>query len=329
MKGQGTRRLAGRLMIGILSVARQRMAVHAVTLPTCAFPGGSVRYAVIVLAGFFIPVAVFAETGEEKAATIKYLSTLQDSNGGFFFSATREKPATVSATSAAVRALKYFGGQVPDKDNAARFVVSCFDSVTGGFADVPSGKSTVSSTALGLLAAADLGVSLKPYSKDSFTYLLANCKGFEDIRIAAAGVEALQINIPKNCTWLRDLKQMQNPDGGYGESNGIARDTGGAVVAVLRLGGKVDRKAKIVELLKAGQREDGGFGKSGSAVSDLETCYRVMRAFHMLKELPDTAGMRKFVYSCRNSDGGYGFSRGQPSNAAGTYFAGIVLNWLQ
>jgi prenyltransferase beta subunit len=86
----------------------------------------------------------------------------------------------------------------------------------------------------------------------------------------------------------------------------------------------------VVKTLKAGQRKDGGFGKADAAGSDLETCYRVMRCFVMLKEKPaDVAGLRKFVARCRNADGGYGIAPGQPSGAGPTYFASIVLHWLE
>jgi hypothetical protein len=109
---------------------------------------------------------------------------------------------------------------------------------------------------------------------------------------------------------------------------GQARDTGGAVVAVLRLGGKVEHRDKVLEALKAGQRDDGGYGKADAKGSDLETTYRVLRAFHMLKDRPDAEKVRKFVAKCRNEDDGYGVMPGQPSAVGGTYFASIILHWL-
>ena len=52
---------------------------------------------------------------------------------------------------------------------------------------------------------------------------------------------------------------MRNPDGTYGSGDGKARATGGAVVAVLRLGGKVPHPDAILKSLDAGQREDGAW----------------------------------------------------------------------
>lgn len=275
-----------------------------------------------------VPAAI-AQTTEERAATVRYLQKLQDKSGGYCFTTKHDKPATVSATSAAVRALNYFGGEVDRPVVTRQFVNSCFDSISGAFFDTPDGKEGVSSTALGILAAADLNMPMKKFSQPALNYLVYKCNGFEDIRIAAAGLEALHELPPKGCTWLAELAKIQNPDGSFGRDDGIARDTGGAAVAILRLGGLLRDQKKIVQFLKEGQRADGGFGKKGVTTSDLETSYRVMRAFHMLNAVPSNVpAMRKFISACRNEDGGYGFAPGQPSNAAGTYFAGIILHWL-
>src|SRR5262245_62752730 len=60
--------------------------------------------------------------------------------------------------------------------------------------------------------------------------------------------------------------------------------TGGAVVAELRLGRAAENKAAVLKALKEGQRPDGGYGKEGAKGSDLETTYRVLRAFHRSEE---------------------------------------------
>ena len=49
----------------------------------------------------------------------------------------------------------------------------------------------------------------------------------------------------------------------------------------------------------------------------------------MLKEKPaEPDKLRAFIAKCRNADGGYAVAPGQPSTAGGTYFAGIILHWL-
>jgi hypothetical protein len=99
----------------------------------------------------------------------------------------------------------------------------------------------------------------------------------------------------------------------------------------LRAGEKLpdDQRKAVVAALQAGQREDGGFGKPGDKGSDGETTYRVMRAFHLLKEKPkDVAKVREFFARCRNADGGYGVAPKQPSTVSGTYYAAVVSKWL-
>jgi len=99
----------------------------------------------------------------------------------------------------------------------------------------------------------------------------------------------------------------------------------------LRLGGKVADTDKVLSVLKQGQRKSGGYGKDDSGdASDLETTYRVMRSFMMLKSRPgDVPALERFIAKCRNADGGYGVAPGQPSSASGTYFACIIRHWLE
>ena len=101
------------------------------------------------------------------------------------------------------------------------------------------------------------------------------------------------------------------------------------MVAILRMGGKVAEPEKVLKLLNSGQRKAGGYGKAG-AEGDLESTYRVVRAFHMLKAKPEGADkLREFIGTCRNKDGGYGVMPGKPSSASSTYFASVILHWLE
>ena len=128
--------------------------------------------------------------------------------------------------------------------------------------------------------------------------------------------------------WVKQLRATRNGDGTFGAGDGQARETGSAIVALLRLGDAVSNAENVLGALKAGQRADGGFGKQDSRTSDLETSYRVMRAFYMLRAMPNTTAMKKFVSQCRNSDGGYGLALGQPSNVSATYFAASISHWI-
>jgi prenyltransferase beta subunit len=275
-----------------------------------------------------------AQSAEERKATVAYLQGLQAADGGFLPAApdpasNRVSKSSLRSTTSALRALKYFQGAPKDKNTAVAFVEKCYDTDSGGFADHPGGKPDVPTTAIGIMAVVELKRPTKPFADGVLKYLGEHVKGFEDIRIAAAGLEALGKKGPEADTWLKEVTKLRHKDGTYGEGDSAARDTGGAVVAVLRLGGEAEGKENVIKTIKAGQRDDGGWGKAGAKGSDLETSYRVMRCFHMLKERPaDVDKLRAFIGKCRNKDGGYGVAPGQESTASGTYFAAIILHWL-
>jgi hypothetical protein len=285
------------------------------------------RVALAVLASIVLLPAAFAEPQASARPTIAYLRKLQTAQGGFAPDAGKTQPS-LRATLAAVRALKYLGGEIPDRPAAERFVKACFEKESGGFADIPGGKPAVPTTAVGAMALVDLQASTKPYEADVLRYLGAHAKSFEEIRIAAAGVEALGKQPPEAKTWLQELGRTQVRDGTFGD----ARLTGGATVALLRLDGKLSaaQAEKIISTLNEGQNADGAFGKEKGGKSDLETTYRVMRCYHRLN-VGLTAERKQrllvFIDKCRNEDGGYGVTPGQPSSVSATYYAAIVRHW--
>lgn len=271
--------------------------------------------------------ALVAQTADEKKGTIAYLQSLQTKEGGFRASAKAQP--SLRLTSSCLRAIKYFGGTPNHIAGCKKFVLSCHDPMTGGFADTPGGKPDVIVTAVGLMALAELKIPTEKYEKSAIAYMAENAKQFEQVRMAAAGLETIKKQCDKNEEWLARLRKLQNEDGTFGKGKALVRDTGSAVACVLRLGGKIEKAKDILQALDAGQREDGGFGREDSAGSDLETSYRVMRTYHMLKAKPKRADdLKAFLAKCRNADGGYGVTPGTPSSAGGTYFAGIVLHWL-
>jgi hypothetical protein len=139
----------------------------------------------------------------------------------------------------------------------------------------------------------------------------------------------LKVRPPKADDWLKQIAATRNANGTFGIDQGIARATGGTAVMILRFGGTVENRDRVVQALRSGQRPDGGFGSADRDGSDLESTYRVMRAFVMLKARPaDPAKLRSFVTRCRSAAGGHGAMPGQPPTAAGTYYAAIVSHWL-
>jgi prenyltransferase beta subunit len=275
-----------------------------------------------------VALPLHAQSDAQKKATVAYLQKLQADDGGFRADA-RATQSDLSATTAAFRALKYFGAAPRDQAGCAGFVAKCFDKDAGGFAARPGGKVAYRPTAVGIMAVVDMKMSTEPYADAVIKYLDENSKTFEEIRLTAASFESLGKRPPHADAWLAEIAKLRNSDGTYGKDGSVPRDTGGAVCAVLRVGGKVERPDAVLRVLNAGQRKDGGFGKAGLEGSDLESCYRIARAFHMLKSKPEGAKrLREFIGRCRNDDSGYGVAPGLPSNVGGCYYAGIILHWL-
>jgi prenyltransferase beta subunit len=274
------------------------------------------------------PAAVLGQSADEKKATIAWVQSLQTKEGGFRPNAKADK-GSLRGTSASLRALRYFGGSAKDVPACKTFVLSCLDKKSGGFGDGPGGKPDTILTAVGLMALVELKIPTEPYEKKAIDFMAEKAGKFEEMRMAAAGLETIGKRCDKNKAWLDKLARLRNADGTFGKGKNKARETGGAVAAVLRLGGKVKDPGAITRSLDGGQRKDGGFGRGDSDVSDLETCYRVTRTYVMLKAKPARADdLRAFVGKCRNADGGYGVVPEAPSSASGTYFATIILHWL-
>jgi hypothetical protein len=265
--------------------------------------------------------------------TIIYLQKLQTPSGGFLpnqHEAVTGQPS-LRATVSAIRALHYLGGEVPDKTACVKFVASCFQPTTGAFSDTPQGQGDLFATAVGIMGVVELKMPLEKYAPPASRYLADNAKTFENIRIAAAAFESLKQKSERNDLWLNDIGKMANADGTFGKGADRARATGGGVALMLRLHGKIAEPDAVLAALKKGQRKSGGFGKADAGdASDLETTYRVMRTFMMLKSRPDNvASLQAFIGKCRNSDGGYGVAPGQASSASSTYFAVIIQHWLK
>lgn len=290
---------------------------------------------ILLLSVLLVPSTLVAQTAEEKKATIKFLSGLQQPDGGFIAAPIDAKSDTkpkssLRATSAAVRAIKYLGGELPNEFKALQFVESCYQQKAGAFADSPGGKEEVTVTAVGIMAYVELQNKL--HVDDPIGYLSKNAKTFEERRLAVAGMEAAKQFAPAVKDWLAEIAKSRNPDGTYGKGDGQARDTGGVVAMILRSGNELstEHRKNVVAVLQAGQRPDGGFGKAGEKSSDGETTYRVMRAFHLLGEKPnDVAKLKEFQAKCRNADGGYGVAPGQPSTVSGTYYVAAIGQWLE
>jgi prenyltransferase beta subunit len=284
------------------------------------------RYALLVC---IFPAAAAAQVSDAQARkdALKWALAQQDQATGAFKVEPKGKPS-LRACNGAVRAIKYLGGELPQQEKVAKFVLACYDPATGAFAE-PGGRPDVAITSIGVMAAAELGIPKEKYHK-AMDYLKEHAKTFEEVRISAAAVEAWGVkDCPFDLTpWLRVADEKAKEKLGD-PADGGAREAGSLAAFRLRLGRPLPHADAVEAILRDGQRADGGWGKAGEKGSDLDSTYRVMRAFHLMREKPkDVAGLRKFLLSCRNADGGFGVKPGEPSSMSGVYYFAIISKWL-
>lgn len=275
-----------------------------------------------------LPTLAVAQTAAEKAQTVKYVNGLYHPQFGAFKPSLDGKPG-LRASLAALRVLKYLQADFPEPGPLRSFVLSCQDPQSGGFEE-PGGQPDVLLTSIGIMAAVELKIPKERYQK-ALPYLQSHARSFEDIRIAAAAVEAWGVS---DCPfdlkpWFAVADEFARKVTQETDVKTASRNVGSWVALKLRLGASVAEPDLVIRVLRDGQRPDGGWSAAGGA-SDLGTTYRVMRALMLLKRAPShPAALRGFIARCRNQDGGYGVTPGAASSVGGTYYAVIVSHWLE
>ena len=269
------------------------------------------------------------QTPAELAETARFAANFQNPDGGF--APKVGGTSTLGATSSAVRILGYTAGSIRDVPGLTRYVQSCWDDAVGGFAPTPGGKPTLDTTVSGLFAVVALKLDPKPYAEKAAAFLGREAKTYEEVRLAAAGFEAIGATSPEFPRWVAEvINKNRNDDGTYGAGPGKAKATGGSAAALLRMGMAIEPgpKAAIIAAIRDGQRPDGGWGDAEGA-SDMSSTYRVMRACYMLKAKPDLARVRAYVARHRQSDGGYSATPGGVADVGGTYFGSVISYWAR
>ncbi len=271
----------------------------------------------------------WGQTPSELAETARFTANFQNPDGGF--APKVGAASTLGSSSSAIRILGYTAGSIRDVPGAIRYIKSCYDEASGGFAPTPGGKPDVNTTATGLMAVVALKLDPKPYADKAVAFFGREAKGYEEVRIAIAGCEAIKATAPEFPRWTAEvINANRNADGTYGTGAAQARATGGSAAALLRMGVTIEPgpKAAILATLRAGQKADGGWGE-GDGASDLGSSYRIMRAFFMMKEKPDLARLRGYLAKHRQSDGGYAPTPGGVADIGGTYFCSIMSYWAR
>ena len=274
-----------------------------------------------------LPTLAFAQTAEETKATVAFIEGLRDKETGAYKVTADGKPS-LRACNGAVKSLKALGEKVTQIEKIQKFILSCYDAKTGAFAE-PGGKPDVTITSVGIIVACEVGVPHGDFLK-AMHYVLGRANTFEEVRITAAAVEA----------WGSENLNLGELRDSIGADREIAADdarmNASELVTWLRLKSAdrykewvVERVAKLEKTLAPNQRRDGGWGKLGEKTSDIESTYRVMRAFKMLDAKPkDVPQLQKFIASHRNKDGGSATKPGEPSSMSGTYYAVVISKWL-
>ncbi len=265
-----------------------------------------------------------AQTPAEMAQTAAFAASHQNEDGGFSDQAVGQ-PSTLGATNAAIRILHYVGGSVPDVLGCVKFVRSC-RVPGGGFSSRPGGKPDPITTAVGLLAASELKIDDPDMIRESVAYLGRHARAFEEVRMAAAGLEAIGVTSPDAPRWDHQIQAMRNPGGTFGTGAGIPFATGGSAAAILRLGMPLENRQAIVKAILAGQTPEGGFSRDGGP-PDLSSSYRIVRALYMMRERPNLDNLLGFVARCRKSDGSYSVTPDGKGSLGGTYLGTILTYW--
>ncbi len=121
-------------------------------------------------------VPLFGQSSPQQQATVAYLQACQQPDGGFLpakpgGASNGQARSSLRAITAALRALKYFGGEAHDRASCSRFVQRCFDKASGGFADSPGAPPDVVSTAVGIMALVELKLPVENYREATVRYL--------------------------------------------------------------------------------------------------------------------------------------------------------------
>ena len=191
----------------------------------------------------------------------------------------------------------------------------------------PGGEPDIGTTASGLMAIGELHLDDDDLIDAAVAYLSEHAEAFPEVRIAVAGMEAVDRRSPAFEGWSAAILDRRNDDGTWGNGPSSAFETGGTAAAMLRMGVDFDRDDAVIAEIREGQQDDGGWSADGGP-SDLSSTYRVVRGAFMMRAAPDLSALRDFVARCRRDDGGYAARPDEEASSIGaTYMATILLRW--
>ena len=151
--------------------------------------------------------------------TIRFVNALRDSDGGYAPAPARPGTplrSSLRATAAAVRAMKYLGGELTDPAETRGLSNGATTNRQVDFGDFPGEPPTVTATSVGIMTMVDLKEPTAPIRVAVIKYLVEHTKSEEDMRIAAAAFEAMQVRPSEADAWLKQIAAGRNADGTFG-----------------------------------------------------------------------------------------------------------------
>jgi len=290
----------------------------------------SLPLSLIGLAGYAAPPAAPGQPARAEDSIVAAVLALQDPQTGAF-RVSSESPPSLRACNGAVKILRTRRAEIPQRRELIQFVRGCYDGLAGHFQE-PGQKPTVAINAIGLMLIRELDLPREEFA-GALRYLAKEATTWEDIRIAAAAVEAWGV---REAEYPREAWEKLAQAEAATAKPQDARFQGGYLALQLRLEWLRPRDvptARITQILES-QLPDGGWGPPGQTTSDLETTYRVLRGLHYAgAQGPATqkayARTQELLRRLQTREGLYPNRAGTPANLSGTYYAVMIQSWIR
>ena len=156
-----------------------------------------------------------------RQATVAYIHTLQADNGGFKADSTDKNGPSLRSTTSAVRGAPSFRRSSRQPAGMSTICRRLPRWPNRRLRGRTQGQNRRGLDSIGLMAIKALGMPAGKYGPGANKYLTEQVVSFEDIRIAAAGLESIDAKSSKNQAWLDMVLKMRGSDGTFGA--GLAR----------------------------------------------------------------------------------------------------------
>jgi len=171
-------------------------------------PSKTFRPSLITLLLLLIPSLLLASP-EDVAS---YVSARHDRDTGGYRMELGEAPATLAATNAAMRALRYAGVELSDLSAQRRFLLSHFDESEAAFVETGAAGPDTMANAMGLMLMAELGLPENRRALAAKEWLVEHAASEDETYMALAGMAVMGVADELPATWLRDAMDLAQDD---------------------------------------------------------------------------------------------------------------------